>query len=264
MSDHPVGTTPSPGPAPRSPSLPVAFAAVVAYAVRITVGSRRWLVLYGGLVVAALGVGLLAHVPGEPTDRAFAEVALVILFGLVIPLACLVVGDGALGAEIRSGTFQLTWLSPVPVWVIVIGRWLAAWALGAAGLVGASVVAALVAGSAVNAAPLAVASVLAAAAYVAVFVLVGAVFRLAALWSLVLIFLVEQLLGAVLSGIAQYAPGWLGRGVFADLGTGTGSYDYSGVPTGTEAIVRLVVVTAVVLALATWRLRSLSLSGGRD
>ena len=124
--------------------------------------------------------------------------------------------------------------------------------------------AALVAGSPGTAAPLAVAAALAAAAYVAVFVLVGAVFRLAALWSLVLIFLVEQLLGAVLSGVAQYAPGWLGRGVFADLGTGTESYEYAGVPTGSEAVVRLVLVTVVVLAVAIWRLRRLTLTGGRD
>ena len=92
-----------------------------------------------------------AHVPaGEAVDRdPAARAAAAVLFGLLaraldraqptttsprwpstrssgscMPVTCLVVGDAVLGAEIRSGAFAFTWLSPVPTWQIVLGRWI--------------------------------------------------------------------------------------------------------------------------------------------
>ena len=41
-----------------------------------------------------------------------------------LPITALVIGDAVLGAEVRSGTFHFTWLSPVRIWRIVVGRWL--------------------------------------------------------------------------------------------------------------------------------------------
>ena len=240
------------------------FAAIVTYAARITVGGRRWIVLVAALLVAGFGFGLLAHAVDEPTDEAFAAIATGTLFALVVPLGSLVVGDGVLGAEIRSGTFQLTWLAPVPVRAIVLGRWLAGALLAAATLAVSLALSAVVAGSAVNAGPAAAAGAAAGATYVAVFVLVGAVTSRAALWSLVLIYLVEQLLGAVLSGVAQFSPQWLGRAMLGDLGTGTEDLLRDGVPSGFAALFRLALMTVVCLALATWRLRHYTPSGGRD
>ena len=73
----------------------------------------------------ALLFGLLSHAVNAPTaDRAFANVAAEGILGLVVPIAALVIGDAVLGAEVRSGTFLFTWMSPAPTWQIVLGRWL--------------------------------------------------------------------------------------------------------------------------------------------
>ena len=53
------------------------------------------------------------------------------LFGLVVPLTCLVIGDAVLGADLRAGTFAFTWLSPVRFHTIAIARWLGGWVRGA-------------------------------------------------------------------------------------------------------------------------------------
>ena len=68
------------------------------------------------LVPAAAAVlfGFIASTVDETAVRAFAGVAAVALFGLVMPVTCLVIGDAVLGAEVRSGTFSFTWMSPVP------------------------------------------------------------------------------------------------------------------------------------------------------
>jgi ABC-type transport system involved in multi-copper enzyme maturation permease subunit len=181
-----------------------------------------------------------------------------------VPLGTLVVGDAVLGSEIRDGTFQLTWLAPVRLPTIVLGRWVAGSALAAVVVGLPLALSAPLAGSAVNTGPVVVAGVAATTTYVAVFMLIGASVRRGTLWSLTLVYLLEQLLGAVLSGVAQYSPQWLGRSILGDLGTGTEDLLREGVPTGGAAFLRLALVTVVALALTTWRLRHFSPTGGRD
>jgi hypothetical protein len=85
-------------------------------------------------------------------------------------------------------------------------------------------------------------------------------------WSLAFVFLVERLLGTALTGIAQLSPTWEGRAVFVGL------VDFDvpnrlireGIPQGAGAIVRLAIVAAVALAIATWRMRHLRLAGATD
>ena len=60
----------------------------------------------------------------SPHRARFANVAAEGIFSLLMPIAALVIGDAVLGAEVRAGTFHFTWLSPVPIWQIVVGRWL--------------------------------------------------------------------------------------------------------------------------------------------
>ena len=95
------------------------------YALRACLPTRRRL----GLLLPALGAvlfGLLAHLVRGPTRlHGFAEVSTSGLFGIVLPIGSMVIGDAVLGAEVRSGTMHFTWLSPVPRWKIVVGRWLA-------------------------------------------------------------------------------------------------------------------------------------------
>lgn len=241
------------------------FGAMVGYALRVCVPVRRWFVL-AIPAVAAVVFGLLARTVdlATPEDR-FAFMVGQALFGLVLPLVCLVVGDAVLGAETRSGTFSLTWLSPVGFGPIVLARWLAGWALACAVLVPAHALAAAAAGLPAAIAPLLLATVTGAAAYLGLFIFIGATVRRAALWSLAIVLLGERLLGQALSGIAQLSPQWEARQVYARLGPGAeDELLRDGVPSGGAAVVRLVVITVACLALATWRVRALKLAAKED
>lgn len=240
-------------------ALPRPFVALFVYAVRICVPPKRTLVL--ALPCAgALLFGLLAHTVGDPTPAGRFNTISGALFGLVLPFACLVVGDAVLGAEVRTGTFGLTWLSPVPLSTIVLARWAAGWLVAAAALTPALVLSAAIAGVPEAVAPLALASITGTAAYIALFVFIGAAVRRAAWWSLGIVLLGERLLGAVLAGIAQFSPQWLAAMVYAGLVPDPGSLERAGMPTGGAAVGRLVVLTVVFVSLAVWRIRRLRLT----
>lgn len=238
-------------------------AAMVAYTLRTSLPGRRW----AGILVpcgAAILFGLLARGLGGDAGDEFADVAALALFGLVMPVTCLVVGDAVLGAEIRTGSFAFTWLSPVPTWQIAVARW-AGGSIVAAGCLAVSfAAAAVVAGAPDSAVPIAVAAVFGAMAYVAVFLAIGCIAKRAAVWSLAFVFLVERLLGAALSGIAQLSPGWEARAVFVDLADAPADLVRDGIPHGTAAIVRLLLITVVALVIAARRLKTLKLSGAAD
>lgn len=241
------------------------FPAMVGYALRVCVPARRWFVL-AIPAAAAVVFGLLARSVDLATPEArFAFMVGQALFGLVLPLVCLVVGDAVLGAEARSGTFGLTWLSPVSFGHIVLARWLAGWVLACAVLVPAHALAAVVAGLPEAVGPLLAATVTGAAAYIALFVFIGTAVRRAALWSLAIVLLGERLLGQALSGIAQLSPQWEARQVYAILGPGAeGELLREGVPSGGGAVVRLVALTVLCLGLAIWRVRKLKLATKED
>src|SRR5690606_22705922 len=97
--------------------------AIVGYTLRTSLPGRRWI---GILVPCAAAVlfGALSRSLGGDLESEFADMAGLALFGLVMPVTCLVVGDAVLGAEVRSGSFTFTWMSPVPTWQIAVGRWL--------------------------------------------------------------------------------------------------------------------------------------------
>ncbi len=56
----------------------------------------------------------------------------------------------------------------------------------------------------------------------------------------------------------------MSRAAFVGLTDVRDDLERSGIPHGTGALVRLVVITAVALALANWRLRTLRLTGSAD
>jgi len=234
---------------------------LVDYTLRACLPVRR-LVGLGLLMVAALLFGLIAAALPDPPRIAFGNVAEHGLFGLVLPLAGLVVGDAVLGVEIRKGTFHFTWLSPVPRWRIAVGRWAAGTLVLAAAVAPSFFIAGLIAGTARGGAAAAAGGALGGAAYVAVLMAVGATFRRAAAVSLALVFLGERLLGGVLSGIAQWSPQWVGSAVFT--GWADGVTPRAGVPSGGGAVIRLVLITAIGLALTSWRLGKLKLAGPDD
>jgi hypothetical protein len=263
----PTPTPSSPAAAPAAPAaqhrrLPPLLA-IVLYTLRTSMPGKRWV---GALLpcLAAVLFGLLVQsTGGDPTDD-FARVASLALFGLVMPVTCLVVGDAVLGAEVRSGSFAFTWLSPVPTWQIALGRWIGGAIVAGSCLAVAFALAAVVAGASGSAGAVAIAGVFGALAYVAVFIAIGCVARRAAVWSLAFVFLVERLLGAALSGIAQLSPSWVARAAFVDMAEAPPSLVRAGVPHGTAALIRLLLITAVALAIASSRLRRLKISGSAD
>lgn len=243
--------------------LPGPFAACFVYALRVCVPPKRWALLAIPTVGTVL-LGIVSNlIDADSNEEAFNIVSRP-MFGLVLPLACLVIGDAVLGAERRSGAFSLTWLSPTPVATIVLARWVAGWLLASTALVPAMAASALLAGVPSGTGPLILATVTASAAYVALFVLIGATFQRGVLISLGVVVLGEQLLGAVLAGIAQLSPQWLARGVYGGLGPDADELIRSGVPSGAGAVIRLAIIAAVALALAIRRVRSLRLVSGSD
>jgi len=241
-------------------ALPRPFVAAFVYALRVCVPPKRAALLalpYAG----ALLFGLLARTVDEPTPAGRFNTISGALFGLILPLACLVVGDAVLGAEVRAGTFGLTWLSPVRFSTIVLARWSAGWLVAAGALAPALALSAAIAGVPEAVAPIALAAVAGTAAYLALFVLIGAAFRRAAWWSLAIVLLGERLLGAVLTGIAQLSPQWLATMVYAGLGPDADGLERAGMPTGGAAVGRLALLTVVFVLLAVRQIRRLRLTG---
>ena len=145
--------------APNSGTRPAgrsALAAIVGYTVRACVPTRRSLLLlpFAGAVL----FGLLSRTSDGSAVYGFVDVAGSTMHLLILPITCLVLGDALLGAEIRSGVFAFTWLSPVRYSTIIVGRWLGGCAIAIAILVPAVVVGAVVAGALSAAGPAVVAA----------------------------------------------------------------------------------------------------------
>jgi ABC-type transport system involved in multi-copper enzyme maturation permease subunit len=238
--------------------------AILVYTLQSCVPPRRWAAVLTPCAGALL-FGLLARAVDEPTDRAFANVAAEGIFALLMPIAALVIGDSVLGAEIRSGTFHFTWLSPTPTWQIVLGRWLGGSFVALVTIAPSCALAAVVAGSPGSAWPAFLASAVGSVSYIALFIAIGCITQRTAVWSLAVVFFVERLLGAALSGIAQLSPTWESRAIFAGyLDNPPNRLVRDGIPQGGDAIVRLAIVTIVTLLLANWRMGRLRLSGAAD
>jgi ABC-type transport system involved in multi-copper enzyme maturation permease subunit len=240
------------------------FVAILVYTLRSCVPPKRWAAVLLPCAGAVL-FGLLARAVDDPVDRAFANVAAEGIFGLVMPIAALVVGDSVLGSEVRAGTFHFTWLSPTPTWQIVLGRWLGGSFVALVTIAPSCALAAVVAGTPDSAGPAFLASAVGSAAYVALFIAIGCLTQRTAVWSLAMVFLIERLLGAALTGIAQLSPTWESRAIFVGyLDNPPNRLVRDGIPQGGDAVVRLVIVTIVALVVANWRMGHLRLSGAAD
>ena len=237
--------------------------ALVAYVFRACLPAKRLGVLALPILAAPLAGLLATTLEGSGADT-FSDLAIGMIFGLVLPLGTLVIGDAVLGAEVRSGTLSFTWLTPTRFWELVVGRWLGGVAIAALTLVPASALAAVIGGAPDHVVPVAAAMFAASAAHIALFVLVGCLTRRAAVWSLAIVFVVERLLGAALAGVAQLSPTWLGSQAYVGLAGDIDQHLRDGVPAGGAAIGRLVVLVVVFLVGATWGVRRLSLTGSRD
>lgn len=260
-----MSSSPSTTASPVRPWRPRArLLAIVIYTWQSCFPPKRWAAILIPCAGALL-FGLLARVFDASPDRAFPVVAAEGIFGLVMPITALVIGDSVLGAEIRAGSFHFTWLSPAPTWQIVLGRWVGGSSVALCTIAPAAALAAFVAGSPSSAWPAFVAAAVGSVAYVAVFIAIGCLTRRTAVWSLAFVFLLERLLGAALTGIAQLSPTWESRAIFVGLLDNPPSRLHrDGIPEGGAAAVRLLIISAIVLLIANWRMRHLRLSGAAD
>ena len=246
-----------------TPSPLAALGPLVEFTLRTCLPPKRRIALLAPCA-AALLFGLIARgLDGDPT-REFASVAANALFTLVLPVTGLVVGDAVLGAEVRRGAFTFTWMSPVATWLIVLARWLGGTLVAGGSLAVSFALAAIVAGAPSAAGAAALAGFAGAATYVAVFIAIGCVAQRTAVWSLAFVFLVERLLGAALSGIAQLSPSWEARAAFVGLADVQPSLERGGIPHGTGALLRLAILTVVALVIANLRLPHLRMAGSSD
>ena len=240
---------------------PTLIGVIAGYALKACFPTKRRI----GLMLPAAGALLFAFLSQLLPDRApvaLAQVAGGGLFGVVLPVGCLVIGDAVLGSEVRSGTLHFTWLSPASFAAIVFGRWLAGLGVAVVALGVPFGLAALVAGVPGAVGPLFLAAVAGSAAYVALFVMLGALTRRAVVWSLGFVVLIERLLGTALSGLAQWCPGWEARAVYSKLGpSAADTLHRSGIPEGNAAVVRLLLIAAITLVVAALRLGHIRLSG---
>ena len=122
------------------------LAALVVYTWRSCFPPKRWAAVLLPCAGALL-FGVLAHAINAGANRAFANVAAEGIFGLVMPITALVIGDSVLGAEVRAGTFHFTWLSPTPTWQIVLGRWIGGSLVAILTIAPSAALAAVIAGS---------------------------------------------------------------------------------------------------------------------
>lgn len=258
MTTSPV-SAPSPGAsAGRSRS---ALLALVQYTLRTAAPAKRILQILP--TVALLLFALIAKNQHSITAvQSYADVVGFALFHLIVPITCLIVGDSVLGSELRAGTFAFTWLSPVPHYKIVLGRWLGGWIISSAMLVPGVILSGLVAGASGVIGPALIATVAASAAYLAVFIAIGVTFQRPIIWSLVFVMLIERLLGTALDGIAQVTPGWLGDEAL--LGLKDLVSERQSIPHGWSAVIRIGIVTAVMLALSVYRLTRLRPASASD
>ena len=240
------------------------FVAIFVYTLRSCFPRKRWMAVLVPCAGALL-FGVLSYAVNESGQRAFATVAADGIFGLVMPIAALVIGDSVLGAEVRAGTFHFTWLTPTPTWKIVLGRWAGGAFVVLVTIAPASALAAVIAGTSESAVPTFIAAAMGGVAYVAVFIAIAALTRRTAVWSLAFVFLVERLLGTALTGIAQLSPTWESRAIFLGyLKHVPRDIVRTGIPQGGAAIVRLCIVSVVVLGIAIWRMSHMRMAGASD
>lgn len=231
---------------------PGAFAALYRLVLRHQI-TRGRLVLFA--VVAALSVGL-GWVIGRASDNKVQDATdFVSLFGLglVVPVIALVLGSAALGNWVEDETLVYVWLRPVRRSMIAIAATLAAATVAVPVTVASmSVMAALGSGGDGGAIlGAALASGLGGLAYTALFVLAGLLVKRALVWGLVYVFIWEFFVARAGAGAARLSINSYASSLLAD---------FSGIEirladraTPTSFIV-LGAVTAVAVALTTWRL----------
>ena len=236
----------------QSVKTPGAFAALYRLVLRHQV-TRGRLVLFAAVLSASLVVGwVIGQRSDDPIQFATDTVSL-IGFGLVVPVVALVLGSAALGNWVDDETLVYVWLRPVSRFTIAAAATLAAGTVAIPiSIVSMAALAAL--GSQWDSGVIlgaAVASGLGSLAYTALFVLGGLLTKRALLWGLVYVFIWEFFVARAGDGAARLSINSYASSLLSD---------FSGIEirladrAPTTSYIVLLAVTAVAVALSSWRL----------
>jgi ABC-2 type transport system permease protein len=200
-----------------------AFAALVANTLRQQLGGRRiiLLLLLGLLPAGVLGILLADERTAIGGRQAFHEAPLVILFFVVLPVASLVFGAGALGDERRDGTLSFILLRPLPRTLLaaakLLGAWLAAFAVVGTGALAMSLVLGIRFSNWETLGPLVLAVALSSLAYVSVFLALGYFTARAVLIGLVYVFIWESGMTSAIPSLASVSLMRIGLSAYTAL-----------------------------------------------
>jgi ABC-2 type transport system permease protein len=200
-----------------------AFAALLASTLRQQLGGRRiiLLLLLGLLPAGVLGALLADERTAIGARQSFHEAPLVILFFVVLPVASLVFGAGALGDERRDGTLSFILLRPLPRTLLaaakLLGAWLAAFAVVGTGALAMSVVLGIRFANWGTLGPLVLAVALSSLAYVSVFLALGYFTARAVLIGLVYVFIWETSMTGTIPSLASVSLMRIGLSAYTAL-----------------------------------------------
>jgi ABC-2 type transport system permease protein len=242
-----------------------AFAALVASTLRQQLGGRRiiLLLLLGLLPAGVLGILLADERTAIGARQGFHEAPLAILFFVVLPVASLVFGAGALGDERRDGTLSFILLRPLPRTLLVaaklLGAWLAAFAVVGTGALAMSVVLGIRFATWETLGPLVLAVALSSLAYVSVFLALGYFTARAVLIGLVYVFIWESGMTSSIPSLASVSLMRIGLSAYTALVPVGKVYvdEVMGVvqPGVGGAVAKAAIVAAVAVAAVTLLLR---------
>lgn len=174
---------------------------------QVTLGRALGIGTLGALAVV---LGAFARFDDDPTQAAADGIGGYGL-ALLVPLAALWLGTGAIGDLVEDRLLVYLWLKPVPRWVLPVAAVLATATVVVPLAVLPVAASAIVAGSGELATAALVASLLAALAYSGLFVAFGLWFRRAVWWGLAFVLLWENLVANISSGVARFTVvGWTG------------------------------------------------------
>lgn len=223
-------------------------------------GRRRGVLLFllpALLIALAATIRLLVpDLPVEVTAALLGQLGM----GVIVPLLGLVAGTGAIGPEIDDGSVVHLLSKPVPRGSVVVSK-LAVAVATAALLSGAAMLTAglIMSGTAEGlAVGYALSAVIASLAYAAVFLMLAVISRQAVVLGLLYALLWEGLVGSLVSGARTLSIQQWGTSIGAAVAGGDA---LGGGVRLAVAVPMLIVATVAATALASSRLRSLSISG---
>ncbi len=229
---------------------------------RALLGRRRALLLVI-LPVLSLALALLTRWASDASPLASSQLANGFAMGTLLPLMCLLVSTGVIGAEIDDGSIVYMLAKPLKRRVILFSKLVVALAAVLVFAVLPTVASVAIAGDEGGRLTLAygASAALAAVAYTAIFVTLGVVTRNAVVFGLLYALLWETVLGGYVPGIrAVSVRQWALSVGERMLGADAAGWSFTSEVGLVTGLVMLVVVTVGAVYLGVRKLQTLTLS----